>query len=160
MKFSVDGKRIYLLNELTMSITVFDYDDDAGTMKAGQTIATLPDEVKAAETFNSASEIRVHPSGRFVYSANRGHDTITAFAIDEAGGLSVIEPEPIRGGWPRNFNLDPTGRWLIAAGRDSNTATVFEIDAETGGLTFIRETQMVPTPICVLFGSTGTAKMP
>ncbi|MCC9644164.1 lactonase family protein [Rhodopirellula sp. JC740] len=151
MKFSPDGKRIYLLNELTLSVSVFDYDSEDGKMTRGQTIAALSEEAKAKETFNSASEIRVHPSGRFVYSANRGHDSISVFRVDEAGQLELVEVEPIRGGWPRNFNLDPSGRWLIAAGRDSHTATVFEVDAKSGELTFIRQTQQVPTPICVLF---------
>lgn len=152
MKFSPEGSRIYVLNELALSITVFEYDSTTGTMTAGQTIPTLSEETKAKETSNSASEIRVHPSGKFVYSANRGHDSISVFAVDDAGTLSRIEVESIRGGWPRNFNIDPTGQWLIAAGRDSHTATVFKIAPESGELTFIRETQTVPTPICVVFG--------
>jgi 6-phosphogluconolactonase len=118
-----------------------------------QTVPTLSEEVKAKETFNSASEIRVHPSGKFVYTANRGNDTITAFRVGESTGLLyLIEVEPIRGSWPRNFNLDPSGKWLLAAGRDSNTIAVFEINQETGELTYTRHTAMVPTPICVLFG--------
>ena len=152
MKFSPDGSKIYVLNELALSITVFEYDAEAGTMTPGQTIATLSESAKSKETFNSASEIRVHPSGKFVYSANRGHDSISVFAVIASGDLELIEIEPIRGGWPRNFNIDPTGHWIIAAGRDSNTATVFEIDQDTGELTFIRQTQKVPTPICVVFG--------
>lgn len=151
MKFSVDGKRVYVLNELALSVTVFDYDAAAGTMNAVQTVPTLSEAVKASETFNSASEIRVHPSGKFVYSANRGNDTITAFKVDPANGhLSVIEVQPIRGGWPRNFNLDPTGKWLIVAGRESNTLTVFSINADSGELTYTREAKFVPTPICVV----------
>lgn len=152
MKFSPDGSRIYVLNELKLSITVFEYDSKNGTMTAGQTIPTLSEETKSKETFNSASEIRVHPSGKFVYSANRGHDSISVFKVNDDGVLSSTEVEPIRGGWPRNFNIDPTGQWIIAAGRDSNTATVFQIDQATGELTFIRQTQTVPTPICVEFG--------
>ena len=125
-----------------------------GTMTALQTIPTVSEAAKAKETFVSASEIRVHPSGKFVYAANRGHDTITAFRIDRDNGkLTLIECEPIRGGWPRNFNIDPTGKWLLAAGRDSNTIAVFEIDGETGELTYMRIMVTVPTPICVAFGS-------
>ncbi|MCM2372008.1 lactonase family protein [Aporhodopirellula aestuarii] len=153
MKFSPDGSRIYVLNELALSVTVFDYDAEAGTMTPGQTIPTLSEETKAKETFNSASEIRVHPSGRFIFTANRGNDSISAFRVDDSGQLSLTEVEPIRGGWPRNFGMDPTGRWLIVAGQESNTATVFSIDQESGELMFVRETQDVPTPICVLFGT-------
>lgn len=152
MKFHPNGNVIYVLNELALSVTVFDYDEKAGTMTAKQTIETLPESAKAKEVFNSASEIRVHPSGKFVYTANRGHDTITAFKVDQASGeLSLIEVEPIRGAWPRNFNLDPTGKWLLAAGQATNSITIFQIDQETGELQFTKNSVYVPQSICVLF---------
>ncbi len=154
MKFHPNGNYIYGLNELELSVTVFAYDTEPGTMTAVQTIPTVPEQDKAKETFISASEIRVHPSGKFVYAANRGHDTITAFRIDQQSGqLTLIECEPVRGSWPRNFNIDPSGHWLLAAGRDSNNIAVFAIAAETGELTYTRIMVMVPTPICVLIGS-------
>ena len=153
MKFHTSGKYIYVLNELELSVTAFVYDVQQGQMTPLQTIPTISEYEKAKEAFVSASEIRVHPSGKYVYAANRGHDTITALSIDQdSGKLKLIESEPIRGSWPRNFNIDRSGRWLLAAGRDSNTIAVFEIDAHTGELTYTRTTVMVPTPICVLFG--------
>lgn len=152
MKFNPSGTHIYVLNELALSITTFAYDKDTGTMEPIQTVETLTEATKAKETFNSASEIRVHPSGKFVYSANRGNDTISVFRVDDVTKkLTLVEVEPIRGSWPRNFNLDPTGKWLIAAGQHSNTATVFSIDQSTGELTFNRQSAMVPSSICVLF---------
>ena len=152
MKFHPDGGTIYVLNELTLSVTVFAYDAGQGEMVAVQTIPTLSEADKAKEVFVSASEIRVHPSGKFVYAANRGHDTITAFRTGSDGGrLTLTEVEPIRGSWPRNFNLDPSGKWLLAAGRDSNTISVFAIDQQTGELTYTRTMVIVPTPICILF---------
>ena len=152
MKFDPTGTRIYVLNELTLSITTFDYDKTTGTMTPVQTVETLSEATKAKEEFNSASEIRVHSSGKFVYSANRGNDTVSVFRVDPATkNLSFVEAEPIRGSWPRNFNLDPTGKWLIAAGQKSNTATVFSIDQSTGELTYVRKSVTVPSSICVLF---------
>ena len=152
MKFDPTGTRIYVLNELTLSVTTFDYDKAVGTMTPVQTVEALSEATKAKEVFNSASEIRVHPSGKFVYSANRGNDTISVFRVDPATkDLSIVEVEPIRGSWPRNFNLDPTGKWLIAAGQKSNTATVFSIDQSTGELTYVRKSVTVPSSICVLF---------
>ena len=149
MKFS--GAYAYVLNELALSVTAFDYPGD-GKMIQKATTPALSEETKAQETFNSASEIRVHPTGKFVYSANRGHDSITVYAA-ENGDLRVVEVEPIRGAWPRNFNLDPSGRWLLAAGRDSDSVAVFAIDQETGKLAYQRgQNVRVPTPICVVFG--------
>ena len=154
MKFHPQGRFIYVLNELALSVTVFSYDAKAGAMHAVQTIETVPEQAKAKETFVTASEIRVHPTGKFVYAANRGHDTITAFRVGDDGKLTLVEREPVRGSWPRNFNVDPTGKWLLAAGRDSNTLAVFSIDPSTGELTYTRTMADVPTPICVEIGRT------
>ena len=152
MKFHPNGKIIYVLNELALSVTVFDYDPDKGTMTSKQTIPTIDPELLKKELFKSASEIRVHPTGKFVYSANRGHDTITAFRVDyNTGQLSVIEVEPVRGATPRNFNLDPSGRWLLAAGQDSHTLASFAVDTKTGELTYNRSNVTAPSAICVLF---------
>jgi 6-phosphogluconolactonase len=153
MKFHPNGKYAYVLNELALSITVFAYASNTGTMVPIETVQTLTDAQKSKEAFNSASEIRIHDSGRFVYSANRGHDSISVFRVDSSTGrLTRVEVEPIRGGWPRNFNIDPSGKWLLAAGRDSNTLTVFSINQDSGELTYSREVAFVPTPICVEFG--------
>jgi 6-phosphogluconolactonase len=152
MKFHPNGQWAYVLNELSLSVTVFDYDGSAGTMTAKQTVPSVPKEQLMKEQFKSASEIRVHPSGRFVYSANRGHDTITAYRVDvETGELSVIEREHVRGATPRNFNVDPSGKWLLAAGQDSHTLATFAIDGHTGELTYNRNVVHAPSAICVLF---------
>ena len=152
MKFHTSGKFAFVLNELTLTISVFKFDAMTGAFERIQLIETLPPELKDKH-LNSAAEIRVHPSGQFVYSSNRGHDSITVFAVDqETGKLTFVERESIRGSWPRNFNIDPTGKWLIAAGQRSNTLSVFEIEQETGELVFTRNVVNVPEPICVLFG--------
>jgi 6-phosphogluconolactonase len=152
MKFDNKGKYVFVLNELTLTITVFRYDSQAGTMSAIETVETVPAKEKAREQAISASEIRVHPNGKFVYSANRGHDTITSFAFDETSGhLTLIERTPIRGATPRNFNIDPSGQWLLAAGQDSNTLASFAINQQTGELTYNRSVINTPAPICVLF---------
>ena len=153
MRFSVDGKFVFLLNELALSVTTFAYDAGAGTLTPLSTTPTLTETVKAKETFNSASEILVHPSGNFVYSANRGNDSVTVYrANPSTGELTVVEVEPIRGAWPRNINLHPSGKWLLAAGAQSNTVSVFDIDPGTGELIFQAGNVInVPAPICILF---------
>ena len=150
LKFSHDHSKIYVLNEMGMSLTVFEWNAEDGTMSSIQTIDTLPKEMW--EIPNKAAEVRVHPTGKFVYASNRGHDTISAFSVDEKSGeLTFVEREPIRGAYPRNFNIDPTGQWLIAAGRASNTLAMFKIDPETGGLLFTTDVINVPSPICLEF---------
>jgi 6-phosphogluconolactonase len=152
MKFHTTGKYVYVLNELALTISVFEYDAEKAEFKDIQLIKTLSEEAKAKEKQNTAAEIRVHPSGKFVYSSNRGHDSISVFSVDQATGkLTLVEQVHVRGAWPRNFNLDPSGKWLIAAGQNSNTLSLFEVDQESGKLTYTQKTVNVPAPICVLF---------
>ncbi len=153
MRFSIDGKFIYLLNELSLSVTTFAWDAKAGTAKRLSTTPSLSEGAKAAESFNSAAEILVHPSGKFVYSSNRGHDSVTVYQADRTTGkLEVVQVQPIRGAFPRNINLDPTANWLLAAGADSGTVAAHRIDPKTGKLTYQRGViTQVPSPICILF---------
>jgi 6-phosphogluconolactonase len=150
MKFHPNGKFAYVLNELGLSVTAFQYDPRAGSLTEVETVTTLPENLR--DVSSTGSEIRMHPSGRFLYTANRGHDSIAAFKIDpDSGKLKFIELESIRGSHPRNFNVDPTGRWLLVACRDTNNVTVFRIDPETGGLVYSGMTVGTPQPICIEF---------
>ncbi|MES2898894.1 MAG: lactonase family protein [Pseudomonadota bacterium] len=153
MKFHPGGKWIYVLNELDLSVSVFGYDAAAGTMAIKETVPTVSKAELLKEQASSASEIHVHPSGKFVYAANRGHDSITSFAVNPVSGLlTEIGKTNVRGATPRNFNLDPSGRWLLAAGQDSHSLASFAVDAATGALTYNRSAIHTPAPICVLFG--------
>ncbi|MEM9446479.1 MAG: lactonase family protein [Verrucomicrobiota bacterium] len=150
MKFHPNGIFAYVLNELLMTISVFRYDSNQGVMNELQVIPTLPQDLW--EVPNKASEIRMDSKGKFLYAANRGHDTIAAFSVDSnTGKLTFIEREPVRGAYPRNFHLDPTDTWLLAAARDSNTLSVFKIDQENGNLIYHNQIVNCPAPICIEF---------
>ena len=153
MRFSTNGNFIYLLNELTLSVTTFEWDAAKGTAKTLTTEPALSEEDKEGETFNSSAEILVHPNGRFAYSSNRGHDSITVYrANPKSGKLKVVQVQPVRGAFPRNINLSPNASWLLAAGADSNTVAAHRVDADTGKLTYQRGSVVnVPSPICILF---------
>jgi 6-phosphogluconolactonase len=153
MRFSTDGKFIYLLNELTLSVTTFAWDAAKGTAKALTTEPALSEQDKEGETFNSSAEILVHPNGRFVYSSNRGHDSVSVYrANPKSGKLKVVQVQPVRGAFPRNVNLTPDATWLLAAGADSNTVAAHRVDPKTGKLLYQRGSVVnVPSPICILF---------
>ena len=152
MRFTTNGEYIYLLNELSLTITSFAYDEDTGTAKTVAVVPTLSEEIKSQEAFNTTAEILVHPSGKFVYSSNRGHDSVSVFSSDEnTGKLTLQEVEPVRGAFPRNINMDIGGKWLLAAGQHSNTVSVFSIDADNGLLQYQTKSIVnVPEPICIL----------
>jgi 6-phosphogluconolactonase len=148
--FHPDGRHAYVINEITLTVTAFDYDPDRGTLSEIQTISTLPEGVKDKNL--STAEVQVHPSGRFLYGSNRGHHSIAIFAIDPATGrLRAVGHQSTQGRTPRNFGIDPTGTFLIAANQDSGTLVVFKIDPQTGALAPTGHTAEVPKPVCVKF---------
>jgi len=147
--FHPAGRFGYAVNELGLTVTVLAYDPQAGTLTPVQTLPTLPPEVTDRAGFSTA-EIAVHPTGRFVYASNRGHDSIAMYAADEPGNrLEFLGVEPIRGKTPRNFALAPGGRYLLAAGQASDSVTVFAIDQATGRLSFTGTSIEVPMPMCI-----------
>ena len=94
----------------------------------------------------------MHPSGKFLYVSNRGHDTIAAFSVDAATGkLTPIGHTPSGGKTPRNFRIDPTGQWLLAANQGSDNVVVFRIDEKTGALSPTGTEAKVGSPVCVKF---------
>lgn len=148
-KFSADGKFFYVLDELDCTVTVFRYDAARGALEAVQRIGTLPADFAGK---NTCSEIRVHPNGRFVFAANRGHDSIAVFARAAADGkLALVEIVPTGGRVPRNFALTPDGKWLLSAHQESNDLAVFRVDEATGRLTATGHTAKAAKPVCVLF---------
>jgi len=149
LAFSKDGKFVYVINEMGNTVVVFSYDALHGALTEVQTISTLPADFKG-ESY--CSEVLVHPSGKFLYGANRGHDSIAVFAMDQASGKLESRGQVNCGGkWPRNFGIDPSGKWLLVANEHSNDVAVFAIDQETGGLKFTGVKETVPTPSCVRF---------
>lgn len=158
MKFHPNGKWAYVLNELDLTIGCFKYDTETADFEELEIVESLP-KSEWGSSLNTAAEIRIHPNGKFLYSSNRGHDTISVFEIDQqTGKLKFVQREPVRGSWPRNFALDPSGNWLIAAGKNSNTLALFTVDPDTGRLEFTRSIVNSPQPICVLFDQTAPEK--
>jgi 6-phosphogluconolactonase len=147
--FHPDGKHAYVINELASTVTAFTYDAGRGVLTPTQTVSTLPAGLKVA---NSTAEVQVHPSGKFLYGSNRGHDSIAVFRIDpQTGELTPAGHQPTGGKTPRNFGIDPSGAYLLAANQDSDSITVFRIDPATGGLTPTGQSVSVGKPVCVKF---------
>ena len=147
--FHPSAKFGYVIEEMGSSLTAFSYDAARGILHPLETISTLPSDYKGS---SNCAELEMHPSGRFLYGSNRGHDSIAVFAIDPVKGTpSLIEHVPTQGKTPRGFGIDPTGSYLIAGNQDSNSLVVFRIDAKTGRLTPTGQKLDVPAPICVMF---------
>jgi 6-phosphogluconolactonase len=137
----------YVISELQSAVTVFRYVERQGTFEAAQTISTLPDDFTGQ---NLGAEIKVAPSGRFVYASNRGHDSLAIYAVDqETGQLSLVGHESTQGVGPRDFAIDPSGALLLVANQDTDTVVTFWIDQDSGTLRATGYVAAVPTPVCL-----------
>ncbi len=146
--FHPSGRFAFVNNEMTSAVTAFRYDGGKGSLTEVHTLSTLPQPVKG----NSTAETVVHPSGKFVYVSNRGHDSIAIFSFEEASGkLTAAGHCPTGGKTPRNFNIDPTGQFLLVANQDSNDVVTFRIDRTTGQLAAVGTKIEVGKPVCVRF---------
>jgi 6-phosphogluconolactonase len=149
LAFHPNRKFAYVLSEVNSTITAFAYDAQNGSFSTLQTLSTIPKDFKGR---NDTAEIDVHPSGKFLYASNRGHDSIVEFAIDAARGtLTLAGDFSTQGKEPRNFALDPTGKFLLAANQESNNIVIFRIDQSTGALTATGEVAPVPAPVDIVF---------
>ncbi len=135
----------YVIGELMSTVTVCRY--SSGVFTPFQTISTLPDGFAGQ---NLGAEIKVAPSGRFVYASNRGHDSLAVYSVDQAmGQLSLVGHQSTQGVGPRDFAIDPSGALLLVANQDSDTVVTFWIDPESGMLRPTGHVAVVPTPVCL-----------
>jgi len=147
--FHTSGKFAYVVNEMGSTVSVFSYDGADGALRRLQTISTFPKDFSA---HNDDAEIEVHPSGKFLYASNRGHDSIAVFAIDpDKGTLTQIEYAPTKGQTPRSFEIAPGGSLLFAANEKSDNIVVFRINPQTGRLAPTGKVLDVAEPVCVKF---------
>jgi 6-phosphogluconolactonase len=138
-----------VINELSSTLSVFEYDAEKLAFPQLQSVSTLPDYFSGD---NSCAHVVVSPDGRFVYGSNRGHDSIAIWSVDDSTGeVSRVDVTPTGGQEPRNFGIDPSGQWLLAANQNSDTIVVFKRDQETGTVAQVGEPVNVPTPVCIVF---------
>jgi 6-phosphogluconolactonase len=145
--FHPNGKYAYLINEIGNTFTAFTYDAASGTLDEIHSVSTLPEDFTGT---SHCADVHIHPSGKFVYGSNRGHDSIAVATIDAATGrLSSVSCQSKGIKNPRNFALDPTGTYLFVANQDTDDIVTFRIDQTTGQLEPTGQVTEVPTPVCI-----------
>ena len=147
--FHPNGRFAYAINELSNTVTVYDYDAGSGRIDAIETVSTLPGDFTGT---SHTADVHVTASGRFLYGSNRGHDSLAMFAIDqESGRLEFLGTEPTQGSQPRNFAIDPTDRFVLAANHHGDNIVTFRIDQQSGRLDPTGASAYAPTPVCLKF---------
>ncbi len=144
---SASGRFAYVINELDCTISAFRREPSSGALTEFQTLSSLPPGVAQARGFSTA-EIALSPSGAFLYGSNRGHDSISVFAVDRASGkLSYVSNTPSGGKTPRGFGIEPGGGFLLVGNQNSDSIVVFKIDRATGTLTAVGTPRTVGAPV-------------
>jgi 6-phosphogluconolactonase len=150
LAFHPNGKWVFVVNELNMTLTTATWDASSAKLKEIQTVSTLPVDAKG-DNFSTA-EVLVHPSGRFVYSSNRGHHTIASYRVDaESGKLTPTAHTSSGGKTPRNFRITPKGDFLLAENQESDSIYSFRVNLETGKLEPTGFSVKAPAPACIKF---------
>lgn len=149
LEFSDDSRRLFVVSELGNIVSTWRL-DAAGPQLLGH-VSTLPEGFGGA---SASSAIRCHPNGRFLYTANRGHDSIAVFDITGEDGLPrLVTTHPSGGQTPREMALSPSGDLLVVANQDSHTLAAFAVNPATGALSQLGDSFTIGSPVCVLFAA-------
>ncbi|HYF89529.1 lactonase family protein [Azospirillum sp.] len=154
--FHPTNRFAYVVNELDSTVTTCRFDAETGKLVPIQVLSALPDSFVGN---SRAAEIAVSASGRFVWASNRGHESVAAFAVDEATGrLTAVGWQPTGGRTPRFFALSPADDVLFVANEDSDKIVGFGIDLRTGTLASPTTVAHTGSPVCILFNPLGSER--
>ena len=144
---SANNEYVYVLNELTSTVTVYRH---GFALRPTQTISTVPSNWTSP---NTGAEILLHPTNEsFLYVSNRGHDSLAVYSVDTSTGrLTLVQHVSVQGRVPRHFNILPDGKHLIVANQGSNNLVVFSVDPQTGRLAATGSTAPISKPTCIQF---------
>jgi 6-phosphogluconolactonase len=146
LTFHPNGKHVYVINELSNSITLFDYQPESGFLIEKQTLTTLPRDFTGT---SYCADLKITPNGRFLYGTNRGHDSLVRYRLGDDGRLTLLGIEPSLGKGPQNLAITSDGKWLLCANMPGNNLVVFRIDADKGTLTSVGAPLALPSPSCI-----------
>ncbi|MDB5361748.1 MAG: pgl 1 [Rhodospirillales bacterium] len=148
LAFHPNGRQVYVLTEESSTLSAYGYNGRTGALTPLQTVSALPSGFVGT---SYGSEVGLSADGRFLYAANRLHDSIATFAIDAGGGLTLVGHTQTEGDYPRSFAIDPTGHFFYATNQRSDAITIFRLDPETGRPVFTGQYVPVGSPARLAF---------
>ena len=146
LTFHPKASTVYVINELSNTITVFDWKNDIGRLTQKQTLTTLPSDFTGK---SYTADLKITPDGRYLYATNRGHDSLASYRISEEGTLRLLSIQPSGGKGPQNLLITPDGHWLLCANMPGNNVVVYAINPATGALTPNGVSVEVPMASCI-----------
>ncbi len=147
LTFDPAYRRAYAICENNSTVVSFNYDSQTGALTPFQTNSTLPTGWSGQ---NTGAEIVMHPSGKYLYGSNRGHNSIVVYSVNPNNGTLAPVQFQSTGLTPRNFAIDPTGAYCIVANQGSGTVVLYTIDPQTGKLTQTSQVLRLSQPVCIV----------
>ena len=146
--FHPNGVLVYVIGELGFTIAACRYDAERAELAVLCEVPVLENGVPGADY---PSGIRISRDGRFLYTANRGRDTLCVFSLAADPAVpELIATVPTGGAWPRDIALSPDGTLLLSANQQADRVTVFRLDPETGVPHATGTRLAVPAPTCLV----------
>lgn len=148
LTFSSNGKWIYLLEELSGSISVYQFQKGKAIL-----LQNVPLHSKDFNGQPGSADIHLSPDGKYIYASNRGtENNIVQFAVENSGKLNLASMEftSTKGQTPRNFTISEDGKWLLVANQGSNNIVVFKRNLSNGKLTDTGNVIKVSMPSCLI----------
>lgn len=146
LAFDPTGRRLYVMNELSNSVSVYDHDPATAALTERQTISTLPAGFTGT---TKTADVKLTPDGRFLYGTNRGHDSIAIYSVAADGHLTLVDIVTSHGAGPQNLAITPDGKLLLCANMPGNNVAIFRIDGSSGRLALIGKPVEVTSPACI-----------
>lgn len=138
----------YIVSEFSNTVTAVTMNTETGKLEKIDKKSSLPENI---EEDSYGADIHITSDGKFLYTTNRGHNSVAVFSVAENGSLSLLGTESVRGNWPRNFTLSPDEKFLLVANQLSDNITVYKRNPDTGILTFTGVDFKLSKPVCLKF---------
>lgn len=151
LKFSKDGRFLYIVHELKNYIDVYSYTNEGNNpeFEKIQTISTLNDY---HASLSAASALKLSVDHRYILSTNAGDNSVMVYNMDEnTGMLSKIFCLPVSGDYPKDASLFPDNKHLVSLNHETDTMTFFNVDLEKGLLVMNGKEIKVNKPNCIIF---------
>ena len=145
--FSNDGKFLFVVNELSSTVTSY----KAGDFTRIGKWSMLPEGCTLKETETKAAAIKLTADGKILMASNRGHDSIAFFAVNDDGTLMLKNVSKLTGKFPRDFELMPGEKFMVVGHKMSNEIQVYAFDREKCELTPVGEPIPCWRPLCFKF---------
>ncbi|AWB67130.1 hypothetical protein C2869_12105 [Saccharobesus litoralis] len=146
MTFHPQTHQVYVLNELSNSVTVLQRQPETGKLSYLQKRSTLNANFTK---FSKAAAIKISSDGQYLYASNRGANTLAVFSIRKNGYLRRIQNISTGGEEPRDFTISPDGHFIVVANQNSNSLSVLIRNPTTGLLSNSQHQQSLITPVFV-----------